>query len=536
MRALLALTLIALPAAAQDWPAKTDRKPLSARAQKIAGPDYYLKGDDLEYTAKELAACTAPPGKPDYCVDVVLSLAQGFDATQRPLMAAAIDTILTRYPVDPFPLLLLRQPPRGDRMGGLQSLALAEYETGAISELACPNTRVRLALALARWRMGGTAVPPDRSQAIDQCGADSPEAIATANATAVIFGARGGPSPELLALLKQAHEDALRIFGPDDRRTAIVAANRGALLADYGDQVEAEPLLRTAFARLEREADPAPALAVLVPLTEVLLELGRVDEARALINGATARDPAIGGPALHIRALVAQARLTPDNTAALALFDRATTLARAAVAAKPDATLVAFQRDQVMRLGEAFRNMDMFQRSIDMERDELVRLANARLAQTLTARAARAFAAGNAPLARDSAREARTLDSSLRRAFLFEGLASLATGEPGNSEFLFGSAAMGLPANHPDRVLIAMGMTYYSLGWSAAYAPCYARKATAAALARLDSQRIDSADNTEQFRSYAPVFRLQVAASWASAQSQARVTFDTPRTCPAGGV
>ncbi|MEG3179436.1 hypothetical protein [Sphingomonas sp. LT1P40] len=534
---LLAAAILALPAAAQDWPAKPDRKPLSSRAQKLTAPGYYVKGDDLDVMAKELAACQTPPANPDYCATVILKLARGYEASDRPMIAAAVNTTLARFPVDPFPLLTLRSTPAGDRAAGLDALALAQDKTGSESEFACRNIRVQLALSIARWRMGGIAVPPSRDDAIRHCGPDSAEVPAAANATAVIFGTRFGTSPDLLQAATYAHTDALRIFGPDDSRTAIAAANRGALMLKSGSHAAAEPLLRAAYTRLEALGDRPATLAALVPLAELLVELNRSDEARVLIAGQAARDPAVGGPALHIRVLTTRARLAASHDDALKLIDEAIALARAAAAEKPDPVLIAFQRKQVESLGTAFSGMDMFQRSIDEERKELERTANARLAETLVARAERAFVAGKPAITRDSAREAKALDGSLYRAPLFEGLASLALGEIGPAESLFRSAATAqLPPNHPDRILMAMGLTYYMLGWSPTYAPCYARKATQMALARLDTDRADSNDNTAQFRSYAPLFRLRVVASWASAQGQARSSLTTPRECPGGSM
>lgn len=533
MRALFSLALLALaqPAVAQTWPDKADRKPVSARGLKIAAPGYYGTTDDLAYSNQEVAACTSPPDKPDWCADVVLTLASSTNEALLPLIERAIDAILARYPVDLFPLLTLRRPPAGNRLAGLSALGLAADKSSTETALGCRNVRATLALAIARWSMGGGEFPPEPATAARHCGTDSAEAVAAANLLAVMGGGSPFPDKATLDAARLAHETALRAFGPDDRRSAVTAANRGMLLARTGAWSEAEPLLRTAFATLDRSPDRAAALAVLVPLAELLLELDRTDQARVLFAGKAASDTAIGGPLLEVRALSVKGALTNDNAAALALFEQAVTLARKTLAQPPDPTLVEFERRQIARLGSV-GSSSLFQGSVEAQREALERYAKSQLADVLTARAMRAFNAGQHALARDSAREARTLDSSLRRAFLFEGLASLALGDAGNSEFLFGSAAIGLPLSHPDRTLVMMGMTIYQLGWAASYAPCYARKGTAAALARLAIERGDSSDNGAAFRNFAPVFRLQVAASWASAQSQERSPGTTPRTCP----
>jgi tetratricopeptide (TPR) repeat protein len=534
MRVLVTLALLVLapPALAQAWPDKAERKPLSARAKQIAAPGYYGTVEDLDYSSKEVAACSNPPDRPDYCADVVLTLASPTDEAQLPLIGRAIDATLARYPVDLFPLLTLRRPPTGNRMAGLVALGLAADRSGTEAALRCRNMRATLALTVARWHMGGSYWSSDEPATIARhCGTDSAEAVAAANIRAVMGGLSPYPDTQTLDAAKLAHDAALRAFGATDRRTAVTAANRGILLARTGAWSEAEPLLRTAYTTLDALPDRAMALAALVPLAELLLELNRVDQARVLFAGRTASDPAIGGPLLEVRALSVKASLTDDNSAALALFDQAVALARRIVAQPPDPTLVEFERHQIARLGDA-GNQAMFQSSIDSQREELERFTKSQLADVLTARAGRAFNAAQPAVARDSAREARTLDPSIRRAYLFEGLAGLALGQAAESEFLFGSAAIGLPESHPERMLVMMGMTLYQLGWAATYAPCYARKGTQAALARLAIERGDSNDNGAAFRSFAPVFRLQVIANWTSAQGQERVPSTSPRTCP----
>src|SRR5690242_14068802 len=70
---------------------------------------------------------------------------------------------------------------------------------------------------------------------------------------------RGDQSRRLgkYAEARQTYLDALALaetFGPDDRRLAATLNNLAALLFDYGDYAQAEPLFRRALGIFERAA------------------------------------------------------------------------------------------------------------------------------------------------------------------------------------------------------------------------------------------------------------------------------------------
>jgi len=79
-------------------------------------------------------------------------------------------------------------------------------------------------------------------------------------------------------------------FGPDDRRLAATLNNLAALLFDYGDYAQAEPLFRRALGIFERLASPGDAdtANVLNNLAALVARDGRLDDAQGMYERALA--------------------------------------------------------------------------------------------------------------------------------------------------------------------------------------------------------------------------------------------------------
>ncbi len=192
--------------------------------------------------------------------------------------------------------------------------------------------------------------------------------------------------------------------------------------------------LEQAFASLARVPDPAPDPRVGAYRASLLLSVGRVEEAKPLIERILAQDPG-NAAALALRAVVAV--VANDGVAALRDADEAVTRDPASVSAR---VAQSYARQATTDLDGARASLEEAVRLAPQSA-----LARARLAEILLAQ-------GHVNRARDEAQEAVRLGPGLGRTHTILGFVHLARFDPARAIEAFDLAIPGDPASPLPRV------------------------------------------------------------------------------------